>query len=135
MFIHLGELSHRADGTLEASTGDKPVITTATVRSHGPALSALGRLPLTDSLDIELRLGDYFGRTILTHGFEFDSKYQATTLSANASSLLAGVGAAYTFAGHWSVRLDYLRINRAGQDNTVGKYSANLATIGARFTF
>lgn len=134
-FIHLGELTHRATGTLLAATGDKPVLTTATVVSRGPALSLVARLPLTDSLDLDLRLGDYYGKTILTHGLDFQSKYTVAAQSASASSLLAGVGGAYTFAGHWSVRLDYLRINRAGDGNTVGNYSANLATAGVTFTF
>jgi len=134
-FIHLGELTHRAGGTLHSSTGDKPVTTTATVTSHGPALALLARLPLTDSLDLDVRLGDYDAKTALTHGLLFQSKYTASVQSANSSSLLVSAGAAYTFAGHWSVRLDYLRINRAGNGNTVGNYSANVATAGAAFTF
>jgi hypothetical protein len=134
-FIHLGELTHRASGTLEAFGGDKPVITTASITSHGPALSLLARIPMTDALDVDLRVGDYLSKTTLTHGFVYESKYSANNVSASASSLLAGVGAAYTFLGHWSIRLDYLRIERAGDGNSVGKYNANLATVGAAFTF
>jgi opacity protein-like surface antigen len=134
-FLHLGELTHRAAGTLEAPSGTYPAIISATVTSHGPALSLLGRFPLTDSFDVDVRLGDYDGKTDLTEGLYFNSRYRVAPTSASASSLLAGMGVAYNFAAHWTVRLDYLRINQAGNDKTVGSYSVNMATAGATFTF
>jgi opacity protein-like surface antigen len=48
---------------------------------------------------------------------------------------LAGVGASYTIGGHVSIRLDYLRINKTGSDDTIGKFSVNLATAGVSYTF
>jgi opacity protein-like surface antigen len=47
---------------------------------------------------------------------------------------LAGLGASYTVAGHWSVRIDYLRFNKTG-DTEVGKFSVNLASAGVSYTF
>ncbi len=134
-FLHLGELTYQATGTLQSLFGNEPVLTTATVTSHGPALSLLGRLPLADAFEVDIRVGDYDGKTTLTPGLLFRSKYTTTPTSATNSSLLVSVGAAYTFAGHWSIRLDYIRINQAGNSNTVGTYNVNLATAGATFTF
>jgi hypothetical protein len=134
-FLHLGELTHRATGDLEMSSRDYPAFTTATITSHGPALSLLARLPLAESLDVDIRLGDYYGKTTQTTGFDYKSKFAMGAQSTTASSLLAGVGAAYTFAWHWSIRLDYLRVNQAGNSNTVGKYNVNLETAGVTFTF
>jgi opacity protein-like surface antigen len=48
---------------------------------------------------------------------------------------LAGVGASYTVAGHFSVRLDYLRVNKTGDENSVGKFTVNAATAGVSYTF
>jgi hypothetical protein len=54
--------------------------------------------------------------------------------TANASSLLAGLGVSYVFLGHWSARLDYLRIQDAG-NSTTGKYNAGILAVGASYTF
>jgi hypothetical protein len=134
-FLRLGELTHRSVGTLEESTGNEPAVISATLASHGPALALLGRLPLTDALDLDIRLGDYYGKASLTNGFTNDSKYRGSTEAVSSSSLLLGVGAAYSFAGHWSARLDYLRINGANVGGDFGKYNANLATVGVTYTF
>jgi OmpA-like transmembrane domain len=134
-FFHLGELTYRAAGELTGLFASYPVISTATVTSHGPALSVLARLPLTDSLGIDIRLGDYLGKTDLTSGVLFRSRYTTTPQSATSSSLLVSVGGAYTLAGHWSVRVDYLRINQAGNSSSVGQYNVNLATAGVAYTF
>jgi hypothetical protein len=134
MFLHAGELTHRATGELK-NLGDEPFDDTAAVTSHGPALSMLLRLPLAESFALDMRLGDYYAKTTLTAGTFYRSKYTQGIQTHNGSSLLAGLGAAYTFAGHWSLRLDYLRVNDAGAGAIVGKYSVNLATVGASFTF
>jgi hypothetical protein len=135
LFLHVGELTHRASGEVKTSTGDEPFLETVRVTSHGPALAMLVRLPLTESFALDMRLGDYYAKTSLTAGALFRSKYTQVTETHTGSSLLASVGGAYTFAGHWSVRLDYLRVNGAGDSANVGRYSANLATLGASFTF
>jgi len=49
--------------------------------------------------------------------------------------LLAGLGVSYVFAGHWSARLDYLRIEQAGDAATTGKYTAAMLAAGASYTF
>jgi opacity protein-like surface antigen len=60
--------------------------------------------------------------------------YSTTIQSANRSSLMAGLGVFYVFAGHWSARLDYLRIQHAGE-STTGKYNAGILAAGASYTF
>jgi len=95
----------------------------------------VARVPLTESLDLGMRVGDYFGKTTLTTGLELNSTYSASRQSASKSSLLVGIGGAYTFAGHWSLRLDYLRFDHAGDSKTVGTFSMNMATAGVAFTF
>jgi opacity protein-like surface antigen len=133
-FIHLGEWTYRGTGSVQTSDGRLPVITTGTVTSHGPALALLARLPLADSLDADIRVGDYYGKTTLVSGLDFNSKYTTTVQSTSKSSLLLSAGAVYTFVGHWSVRLDYLRVNQAGGGQT-GKYDVNVAAAGVAFTF
>jgi opacity protein-like surface antigen len=47
----------------------------------------------------------------------------------------AGLGVSYVIAGHWSARLDYLRIEHAGDGATTGKYNAAILAVGASYTF
>jgi hypothetical protein len=134
-FIHLGELTHRASGEVKNLLGMEPFIDSATVTSHGPALSLRLRLPLSDSFAVDMRVGDYYGKTSLTVASYFRSKLTQTPFTHSGSSFLASVGGGYSFAGHWSLRLDYLRVNDAGNSGDVGTYSVNMAAAGVSFTF
>ena len=53
----------------------------------------------------------------------------------NRSRQRAGLGVSYVFLGHWSARLDYLRIEHAGDSTTTGKYNAGILAVGASYTF
>jgi hypothetical protein len=134
-FFHLGEIKYFAVGKLAIAGTSQSISTTTEVTSHGPALSLIGRLPLTESFEADLRVGDYYGKAVVDNQVTVGSKGVFLSSSKSSSGLLAGVGGAYTFGGHWSIRLDYLRVSRTGDSHTVGKFSVNLATAGVSFTF
>jgi hypothetical protein len=134
-YLHLGELYDQVNGTATANDGTSNSVGAATrVSSKGPALGLLFQLPLTEHFDVNLRIADYYARTTLTNILNAAS-YITTVQTSNSSSLLAGLGVAYVFAGHWSARLDYLRIEHAGDSSTTGKYNASILTVGASYTF
>jgi opacity protein-like surface antigen len=134
-YLHLGEMYNQVNGTFTANDGTSQSVGAATrVSSKGPALGLLFRLPLAESLDINVRLADYYARTTLTNILNAAS-YSTTIQTSNRSSLLAGLGVSYVFAGHWSARLDYLRIEHAGDSATTGKYNAGFLAVGASYTF
>lgn len=133
-YLHLGELYNQVNGTFTANDGTTNAVGAATrVSSKGPALGLLFRLPLTENFDVNLRVADYYARTTLTNILNAAS-YSTTIQTANRSTLLAGLGVSYVFVGHWSARLDYLRIEHAG-DNVTGKYNAGILAAGASYTF
>lgn len=133
-YLHLGEMYNQVNGTFVANDGTTHSVGAATrVSSRGAALGLLFRLPLAESLDINLRVADYYARTTLTNILNAAS-YSTTIQTSNRSSLLAGLGVSYVFLGHWSARLDYLRIEHAGA-STTGKYNAGILTVGASYTF
>jgi hypothetical protein len=134
-FLHIGEIRYVAVGKIDSSIRSLPLETTTEVISHGPALSLILRLPLTESFEADVRLGDYFGKATLDTNITVGPKNQFTDLSESSSGLLAGVGASYSIDGHWSFRIDYLRVNDIGDSNTTGKFSVNLASAGVSFTF
>jgi opacity protein-like surface antigen len=134
-FFHIGEMRYVAVGQLASLFGSRSISTENEVTSHGPALSLILRLPLTETFAADLRLGNYYGKATLDDTVGVGANSTSTIASKSSSSLLAGVGASYTIAGHVSIRLDYLRINKAGGGDTIGKFSVNLATAGVSYTF
>ena len=134
-YLHLGELYNQVNGTFASNDGTTSSVGAATrLSSKGPALGFLFRLPLTENLDVNLRLADYYARTTLTNILNGTS-YLTMTQSDNRSTLLAGFGVSYAFAGHWSARLDYLRMEHAGDSATTSKYTAAMLGAGASYTF
>lgn len=133
-FLHIGEVRYVAVGQLTNLFGNHPINTENEVSSHGPALSLILRLPLTESFAADLRLGDYYGKATWDNSVSVGSNSTFTPSSKSESGLLASVGVSYTVAGHVSMRLDYLRVNKTGSD-TVGKFSVNLVTAGVSYTF
>jgi OmpA family protein len=134
-FLHLGELTNRNLGTYtQTGASALPVIATTALRSNGPALALLFRVPVRESVDINFRIGDYFAKTSLANGLDLKT-YTVTPQSSRTSSLLLGVEGAFTFAGHWSAKLDFLRVNKAGSSSTVGTYNVSFASVGVSYTF
>jgi hypothetical protein len=134
-YFHLGELRYKSAGLLNVGGVEDATATSAEITSRGPALSVLGRVPLTESFEADVRLGDYFGKTNFYDHIDVAGGSGVTRVSKTTSALLAGVGAAYTFGGHWSVRLDYLRVNKTGDSKATGTFSVNLASAGVSFFF
>jgi hypothetical protein len=134
-FFHLGEFKYEFSGTLAGPGGDESISTKTEVTSHGPALSLLLRLPFSESFAADLRIGDYYGKATANALITVGSTGGPGSSSKTTSSLVVGVGAAYTFAAHWSLRGDVLRVNKTGDDGTTGVFSVNMVTLGASYTF
>jgi hypothetical protein len=133
-YLHLGELYNQVNGTFTPNSATPYFVGAATrLSSKGPALGLLFQLPLAENLNVNLRVADYYARTTLTNIFNANS-YSTMIQTANRSSLLGGLGVSYVFLGHWSARLDYLRIEHAG-DSATGKYNAGILAAGASYTF
>jgi opacity protein-like surface antigen len=133
-YLHLGEMFNQVFGTYTPDGGTSaPVDATTRLRSQGPALGLLFRLPLLENFDVNFRVADYYARTTLTNILNYTT-YTTTEQKSNGSSLLLGLGTSYSFLGHWSARVDYLYVHQAG-DSATGKYSAAMLAVGAAYTF
>jgi hypothetical protein len=133
-FLHVGEIRYIALGSVTNSGTSESLTSTTEVTSHGPALSLVLRLPLAEAFEANLRLGDYYGKTTFDNNIIVGSKSQFTAHSKSGSSLEARIGAAYTVAAHYSVHVDVLRIQQAG-DSSTGKFSVNVLSAGISYTF
>jgi hypothetical protein len=134
-FIRLGQVRYVAVGKVTNLAGTDFLSSSTEVASRGPALSAVLRLPIIEAVEVDLRLGDYLGKASSDAGLTVGANSDYQPVSKSGSSLLAGVGGAYSIDGHWSVRVDYLRVNDTRDSATTGKFSVNLATLGVSFTF
>jgi hypothetical protein len=134
-YLHLGELSDQVDGTFAATGGSsEPLMARRRLKSDGPALGLLFRLPLVDRVDITLRIADYYSRTTLTNSDSLGAdSYSVSSQTVNGSSLLLGLGGAYWFGTRWAVRLDYLRIENAGRSSSVGRFDADTVSAGVSY--
>ncbi len=134
-FLHLGELTYHGQATLTTvGRPNRSLVAMTDVSSRGPALTLRGRVPLADGLDLNLRLGDYYGRTATTRGYAIGTFYQPTTKTSTVSSLLLGAGLSYSLDHHWSLHADYLHVNQTGDSNT-GRFNVDLASAGVSYTF
>lgn len=133
-YIRFGRVSNQLAGSYTGTDGTSESVYAATVlQSRGPALGLLFRLPLLDNVDVNFRLADYYAHTELTSTL-IAAEHTSGTATSNSSSLLAGIGLSYTFAGHWLAKLDYLRVNQAGDDKTM-KYDISVASAGVAYSF
>ena len=133
-FVHAGELNYQNQAKLNVAGSVEEFYSDDEVSTHGPALSVVGRLPLTNWFSVDARLGDYLGKVQTLTAFKAGANSQLSASSKSTSSLLAGVGMAFNSSGHWSVRADYMRINQTGDADT-GKFSVDMATIGLALVF
>jgi opacity protein-like surface antigen len=133
-YVRFGRVSNQLAGSYAGTDGTSESVYAATVlQSRGPVLGLLFRLPLLDNVDVNLRLADYYAHTELTSTL-IAAQHTSGTTTSNSSSLLAGLGLSYTFAGHWLAKLDYLRVNQAGNDKTM-KYDISMASAGVAYAF
>jgi len=133
-YLRFGRVSNKLAGSFLPTDGTSEYVYAATLlESWGPALGLLFRLPLVENVDVNFRLADYYGHTTLTDTL-IAAEHTSGTVTSNSSSLLAGVGLAYTFEGHWLAKLDYLHIGQAGSDKTM-KYSIGMVSAGIAYAF
>lgn len=134
-YLDFGDYYYQAIGKFTPLTGAAETVCAATrIRSQGPALGLLFRLPMTEHFDFNFRAADYYGKTTLLNILNAKT-YTTGMTTVNQSSLMAGIGAAYTIAGHWSARLDYLRVQKAGSSTKAVTYNVDMAALGFAYTF
>jgi hypothetical protein len=134
-FLHLGEIRYIVVGNIAVLGASQTLLSTSEVTSHGPTLALVLRLPLAETFAADLRIGDYFGKATLDNNTSVAAASDFTATTKSSSSLLADLGGAYTIAGHYSVRVDFMRIEKSGDDRSIGKFSVNVLTAGISYTF
>jgi OmpA-like transmembrane domain len=100
------------------------------LETRGPALSALGLLPLSKVWDLYLRVGVIFADMELSSRLG-DSSSSSATFGSEA--LLWGGGAQFHWGGHWSLRVDFQRFENVGDKREAGEADINLLSLGVLY--
>jgi hypothetical protein len=134
-YIHLGTLKYATSGTATSVLGNSPVAVDLNIKSRGPALALVGVLPMTDSWDLEARLGAYEGKTTTLSEVTIGTSSNPGVDTKTSTSLMAGIGTGYVIAAHWVVRLDYTHLNQLGEKSLGKSFNVDLLTAGVTYAF
>lgn len=136
-YLHLGALRYTSTGTEPASHGSGTATTAIDldIKSGGPAVAALGVLPMSNFWQLDARLGVYAGKTTSTFLSAVDADTKSGRLSKASTSLLAGVGTAVTVSSRCALRLDYMRLGHLKEEAFGRAFNVDLVTAGVVFVF
>jgi OmpA-OmpF porin, OOP family len=131
------ELSYLDLGSLERTEqfvfGIPPITSSLEIHQEldtsGPAASALGILPITDSWEVYARAGVLFADMEATSSIMGSS----SSITFGSDSLLWGAGTQFNWGAHWSVRLDFQRFENVGENNGPGEADIDLLSLGVLF--
>jgi hypothetical protein len=132
-YLHLGSLAYSTSGTETA--GSTAVSLKLDIKSRGPALAAVAVLPMSNWWTVDGHLGAYEGKTIATDTTATDANSQPGTQSKTSTSLLAGVGTAFTVSSHCALRADYIRLQSVKEAALGRSFNVDLVTAGVVFVF
>ena len=133
-YVNLGTLS--ASNTIDLSPllGGGSLTLNRELETAGPALTAFGMLPLSDSWELYARAGILFADVDLTTGINgtgFSGGSRTTSFDSDSTTL--GAGAQYDWGGHWSARLEYQRTLDVGGDDVAS--NADVDGISLSFLY
>jgi len=145
-YIDLGEVSYRDASAGMYDDGTNPPTaenwTQSTSRSlSGITLSALGILPLSYRSEVYVRGGIVFSTTEVGVHISDGLGEASGDTSDSDTDFLVGVGAGFTFAEIYTLRLEYQRILDAGAADSdfggpgLGESDVDLISLGFTVTF
>jgi opacity protein-like surface antigen len=134
-YLDLGTLDYAASAAISTASAAQSVSVNTDIESRGPALALIGVLPMTDSWDMAARIGAYRGRTHTDFTSNVGTNSNSGSLSEASTSLLAGVRASYILSSHCTIRLDYIRIEHAGEKLFDRAFNVDLVTAGLSYVY
>jgi OOP family OmpA-OmpF porin len=136
-YLHLGSLAYSSAGTEPSTSGTGTSATSVNfnIKSRGPALAALGVLPMSNWWEIDARVGAYEGKTTTTFASAIGVNTKSGALSKTSTSLLAGAGTALVVSSHCTLRVDYTRLEHIKEEALGRAFNVDLLTAGVAFVF
>lgn len=116
-YVNLGTLETTHSIFLPPFLGGGSVPFQRELETDGPAITAFGMLPLSDSWELYVRAGMLFADSELTTAINGNAR----STSFDSESTTLGVGAQYDWAGNWSARLEFQRAFDVGGDDVASE--------------
>ncbi len=96
----------------------------------GPAVSAIGKLPLGERFELFLRAGVLFADSKVRSGQALQIPPVPDTVTYADRVLIGGVGVDWNFAGRWSARLEYQRSKNIEPNLDIAESHVELISLG-----
>lgn len=134
-YVDLGSVDYQASATVTdgVSVADSDVRLESS--AQGPALSALGILPIGERFSVFGRVGLSFLNAEGTARIVLDGASQRLSQSSQKSDPVLGVGAELSLSRHFAIRLAWDRYFDIGTEDVTGDVDADLITLGMRIGF
>jgi opacity protein-like surface antigen len=136
-YLDLGDVTYkdRSTGIADGTPPPQDWAVNLDSGTSGIALSALGILPLSYRWEVYARGGVLIANNeanlFISNGFD-SRKFRA---SKSGADFLTGAGISFSIAEIYNVRLEYLRVFDAGDDETLGEADVDLATLNVTVSF
>jgi OmpA-OmpF porin, OOP family len=95
----------------------------------GPAVSALGKLPIGERFELFLRAGVLFADSKV----RMAQRFGPSSITYSDRVLIGGAGVDWNFAGRWSARLEYQRSKDIEPNLDIGESHVELLSLGVLF--
>lgn len=131
-----GQLTSTASGELDVGQGFVPASLQLEFSAGGPAVSAIGILPLNDKFEFYARAGAIFASSERELSSRLDGQ-RGGFGSAKGDSIepFLGVGFTWHFGQVYSIRAEYQKLSDIGQDNRTGTEELDFAAVGMVIRF
>jgi hypothetical protein len=125
-YVNLGTLEATHNLVMPAFLGGGTLTFQRELETAGPALTAFGMLPLSNSWQLYARAGIMFADSDLTTAFNGSSN--SSSFDSDVTTL--GAGAQYDWGGHWSARLEFQRSLDVGGDDVASEADVDGISLG-----
>ena len=128
-YVNLGTLEATRSLVLPLFLGGGTLGFHRELETSGPALAAIGILPLSDSWELYVRAGILFADSELTTAINGNSN----TVSFDSQSTTLGAGAQFDWGGHWSARLELQRSLGVGGGDVANEADVDGVSLGVLY--
>lgn len=128
-YLHLGKLEATDTLLLPPFGGGGTATLHRELETSGPALAAMGILPLSESWELYLRAGIFFADSELSTSIGASSG--STTFGSEATTL--GAGAQFNWGEHWSARVEFQRLVEVGGDDFATDADVDVLSLGVLY--
>lgn len=99
----------------------------------GPAVSALGKLPIGERFELFVRAGVLFAESKVRSGGILQIPPAPDSVTYADRVLIGGAGVDWNFAGRWSARLEYQRSKDIEPNLAIAESHVELLSLGVLF--